>query len=129
MSRRLDEQHLLLVALGAEVRDVEALDDAVAGEVVDEVDLRDDRRRALDEHRARAVLLELATSQLTQSRTPHELMRSISPRSMTAVPRRDLVDQIAELVVLVDDAAELHVADVVPLVNGGLKLGFMFARF
>jgi hypothetical protein len=25
-------------------------------------------------------------NQFTQSRTPHELMRSISPRSMTAVP-------------------------------------------
>src|SRR5665647_2873979 len=46
-----DEEDLLLVALRAEVGDVEALHRAVAGEVVDQVDLRDDRRRALDEHR------------------------------------------------------------------------------
>jgi hypothetical protein len=34
----------------------------------------------------RAPLHSSFDNQLTQSRTPHELMRSISPRSMTAVP-------------------------------------------
>ncbi len=43
-------------------------------------------------------------SQLTQSRTPHELMRSISETSMTAsAAAAQLVGQRAELVVLVDD--------------------------
>src|SRR5262245_42681395 len=34
----------------------------------------------------RVPLFSSFDSQLTQSRTPHELMRSISPRSITAVP-------------------------------------------
>ena len=40
----LDEEDFLLIALGAEVGNVEALDDSRAGEVIHQVDLRHDRR-------------------------------------------------------------------------------------
>ena len=66
--------------LGQKYGSVEALHHAVAGEVVDQVDLRDDRRRALDQHRPWRRSSRASPSQFTQSRTPHELMRSISPR-------------------------------------------------
>lgn len=118
---RLDEQDLLLVALGAEVGDVERLDDAVAGEVVDQVDLRDDRGRALDEHGARAVLLELR-----EPVDPVADAARIDALDLAEVddggPGRDPLDEVAELVILVDDAAELHVAHVAAVLNGRLEL-------
>jgi hypothetical protein len=119
--RGLDEQDLLFVALRAEVRDVEALHHAGAGEVIDEVDLRDDRWRALDEHGARAVGLELAepVHPVADATRVDALDLAEIDHGRT---RRDLVDEIAELVVLVDDAAELHVAHVTAVLDRRLKL-------
>jgi len=119
--RGLDQEDLLLVALGAEVRDVEALDDAAAREVVDQVDLGNDRRRALDEHRAGAVVL-----QLREPVHPVANAARIDALDLAQIDhgraRRNLVDEVGQLVVFVDDAAELDVADVTPVLYRRLEL-------
>jgi hypothetical protein len=117
----LDQQDLLLVALRAEVRHVEALHHAGAGEVVDEVDLRNDRRRALDQHHLGGVAFEPP-----EPVDPVADAAGVDPLDLAEVDHRgargDLVDEISELVVLVDDARQLHVADVVSVMDRGLEL-------
>src|SRR6185312_15588568 len=110
-----------------EVRGVKALYDALAGKVVDQVDLSDDRRRALHQDHLGAVFLDLPqpVDPVTYTAGVDTLdLRHVDDRG----PAADLVAQAGELVVLVDDAGELYVGDVLPVVYRGLELGIHCRR-